>query len=255
MTLKDWLQEQPFTLTLSAGFFSFFAHCGMVSVLEDEGLYPTKITGASAGALIGAGWASGCSASRMQDRLFRLTKADFWDPGFGLGLLKGQLFRRLVAEVAGAERLEDCQIPVALSVSNLLSRTTQVLTQGPLAEAVHASGAVPFLFQPVRIHGRYYVDGGVTDRHGLAGTENGSRILYHHIASRSPWRRKNSPALTIPHRANLVTLVIPDLPRSGPNRLDRGRQAFTRARQATQRALTQTVDHMIVSVRYRFLDR
>jgi NTE family protein len=55
---------------MSAGFFSFFAHCGLVSVLEDAGLYPTKITGASAGALIGAGWASGCSASRLQTRLF-----------------------------------------------------------------------------------------------------------------------------------------------------------------------------------------
>lgn len=248
MTLKDWLQEQPFTLTLSAGFFSFFAHCGMVSVLEDEGLYPTKITGASAGALIGAGWASGCSVSRMQDRLFSLSKADFWDPRFGLGLLKGQLFRHLVAEVAEAERLEDCPTPIALSVSDLCSRTTHVLTHGPLAEAVHASGAVPFLFHPVCIHGRYYVDGGLTDRHGLAGADAGSRILYHHIATRSPWRRKNSPALVIPHRANLVTLEIENLPRSGPNRLDQGKLAYAHARQATHWALTQPVHQNTVCV-------
>ena len=246
MTLKDWLQDQPFTLAMSAGFFSFFAHCGMVSVLEDEGLYPAKITGASAGALIGAGWASGCSASRLQAKLFSMTKVDFWDPGFGLGLLKGQLFRHLVEEVAEAEHLEDCRIPVGLSVSDLFTRTTHVLTEGPLAEAVHASGAVPLLFHPVRIHNRYYVDGGVTDRHGLAGTDTGCRILYHHIASRSAWRRKNSPGLEIPKQDKLVSLIIADLPRSGPNRLGQGKLAFAHARQAMQEALTQPVQNNCV---------
>ena len=248
MTLKDWLQDQPFTLTMSAGFFSFFAHCGLVSVLEDSGLHPTKITGASAGALIGAGWASGCSAGRLHARLFSLTKADFWDPGFGLGLLKGRLFRHLVEEVAEVERLENCPIPIALSVSDLFTRTTHVLTEGPLAEAVHASGAVPFLFHPVRMHSRYYVDGGVTDRHGLAGTDTGSRIFYHHITSRSAWRHKNSPGLEIPKRDNLVSLIIAGLPRSGPNRLEQGKLAFAHARQAMQLALTQPVQNNCVQV-------
>ena len=67
MVLKDWLTEQPFTLTMSSGFFSFFAHCGMLSVLEKEKLFPVKITGSSAGAMIGAFWASGCSAGVIKE--------------------------------------------------------------------------------------------------------------------------------------------------------------------------------------------
>ena len=37
-TLREWLREQPFTLVMSSGFFGFFAHAGVVSVLEEEGL-------------------------------------------------------------------------------------------------------------------------------------------------------------------------------------------------------------------------
>jgi hypothetical protein len=32
------LSEAPFTLGLSSGFFGFFAHAGVVTVLEEEGL-------------------------------------------------------------------------------------------------------------------------------------------------------------------------------------------------------------------------
>ena len=72
-TLKEWLQQAPFTLTMSAGFFSFFAHCGLASVLEEEGLVPAAITGASAGALIGACWGSGCPVGRIKDKLFQVS--------------------------------------------------------------------------------------------------------------------------------------------------------------------------------------
>ena len=247
-TLKDWLQEGPFTLTMSAGFFSFFAHCGMVSVLEEEGLIPAKLTGASAGALIGACWGSGCPAGRIKEQLFRVSKADFWDPTPGFGLLKGKLFHDMVADLAGVERLEDCPIPVAVSASDMFSRTAHVFSTGSLAQAVHASSAVPFLFHPVRIQGRYYVDGGVKDRHGLAGAGRDGRIFYHHIASRSAWRRKNSTALQLPKRDQLVSLVIADLPRSGPNRLDQGPPAYEHARRGMQFALKQSIQGNVVRV-------
>jgi NTE family protein len=235
-TLKEWLHAQPYTLTLSAGFFSFFAHCGLISVLEEEGLYPAHITGASAGALIGACWASGCPARTLKEHLFAVSRADFWDPALGWGLLKGELFRALVKRVACVQRLEHCPIPVTLSVFDVRTRQTRLLTAGALAEAVYASCAVPFLFRPMRIAGRYYVDGGVRDRPGLAGAAAGSRILYHHIATRSPLRQR----LVLPSLAawrELVAVVIARLPRVGPYRLAQGQWAYERARQGLQAAL------------------
>jgi NTE family protein len=74
----------------------------------------------------------------------------------------------------------------------------------------------------------------------------GERVLYHHLASRSPWRRPGSPSLALPRRAGLTALVIEGLPRVGPFRLPAGAQAFEHARLATRRALAAPVDDGVV---------
>jgi NTE family protein len=109
-----------------------------------------------------------------------------------------------------------------------------VIDSGDLAPAVHATCAVPGLFHPVWIHGTPFVDGGVADRPGLAGMPTGQRVLFHHLPSRSPWRRVAPP---IPRRAGLTALVIDGLPRVGPFRLPRGPAAFMQARSAARRAM------------------
>src|SRR4051794_5541513 len=57
-TLREHLREGPFALTMSSGFFAFFAHTGFLTVLEDEGLLPTRVSGSSAGALVAGAWAA-----------------------------------------------------------------------------------------------------------------------------------------------------------------------------------------------------
>ena len=240
-TLKDWLSEQPFMLGLSSGFFGFFAHAGVVSALEHEGLRPYLISGSSAGALVGALWASGVSANVIQQELTSLKREDFWDPGPGLGLLKGRLFRSRLEQLLVADTFEQCQTKVILSAFDVLANKVKTFSRGPLSPAIHASCAVPFLFQPVWIGFRPYLDGGVKDRHGISGIPPEGRLLYHHLASRSPWRRKNSPALKPPKRKNTVTLIVRDLPRLGPFKLDQASNAFDTAREKTLKALDEPV--------------
>ncbi len=242
LTLRDWLTSEPFTLSMSSGFFSFFAHCGMLSALESQEIVPSRITGSSAGALVGACWASGCSMDELIERLFKIEKEDFWDPSPGLGLLKGQKFRQLIAEVCKVSNLQACRVPVALSVFDLFTRQTHVLTDGAIQQVVSASCAFPFLFHPVKVGKRFYLDGGIKDRSGMAGTVDGERIFYHHIASRSPWRRKNSKALNIPLKNNMETLVIDGLPSVGPNSLNSGKIAYEIARLGTLEALERSLN-------------
>lgn len=237
-TLSQWLAADRFGLTLSSGFFGFYAHCGMFSALEDAALQPSELSGASAGGLIAALWASGLSTSEISRRLLELDRQTFWDPGFGPGLLRGAKFRALLRELMPAQRFEQCRIPLALSVYDLGSRRTHVIQEGDLVSAVYATCCLPLLFQPIRINRRTVVDGGVADRPGLAGMR-ATRVLYHHLASRSPWRRKNGAHTQLPIRENLQTLVIDGLPRVGPNKLQAGKQAYAMARLATQQALQQ----------------
>jgi NTE family protein len=237
MTLADWLRDEPFTLTLSSGFFGFFAHTGVLLALEERGISPRRVTGSSAGALVGGLYAAGLPATAIRDDLRTLERADFWDPALGLGLLRGRLFAERLERLLPVPSFERCRVPLSVSVFDVLTGRTRVVRQGALAPALRASCTVPFLFHPVWHEGRPLLDGGILDRPGLLDVASGERVLYHHLASRSPWRRRHSPQLTIPARPNLTALVLRDLPRSGPFRLENGPRAFEAAYRRTCDAL------------------
>ncbi len=241
LTLREWLREEPFAVGMSSGFFGFFAHAGVMTVLEDEGLLPVRLSGSSAGALVSGCWAAGLSASVLRDELFRLRREDFWDPRPGLGLLAGNRFRRLLDALLPVKTFAECRAKVAVSVFDVLSRSTRVLDDGLLAPAIQASCTVPVLFHPVWHQGRPLLDGGILDRPGLQGIPSNTRLFYHHLASRSPWRREGSPSLAVPRRTGMAALVIEGLPRSGPFRLETGPRAFEHARRAMREALGRTV--------------
>jgi NTE family protein len=239
-TLREWLRAEPYSLALSAGFFGFFAHLGVLSVLEREGLRPRRLYGASAGALVAGLWGAGVTTERMQDELVALKRADFWDPWPGPGLLRGKLFRQRLDALLDGRAFADCHTPVGISVFDLAKRRTSVLRTGAIAPAIHASCALPGMFHPVRVGDRIYVDGGVLDRPALEGAEPGERILSHFLASKSPWS-KGVQARHPPVRANSITLLIEGLPRVHPFALPRGRDAYHSAVRATAEALNRAV--------------
>ncbi len=231
--LHDWLGAQPFALAMSSGFFSFFAHTGVLASLTRNALAPNLVAGSSAGALVGGAWAAGLDARALEERLVALRRDDFWDPSPGAGLLAGKKFDRILRDLLPTTAMRACRIPVRISAFDIVRRRTTVLGDHDLADAIRASCAVPALFHPVWIDRRAYWDGGILDRPGLAGIPAGERVLFHHIASKSPWRTR----LDVPRRTGMVTLVIDGLPRSGPFKLDAGRRALELARTATLRAL------------------
>ncbi|WP_300522411.1 patatin-like phospholipase family protein [Alcanivorax sp.] len=247
-SLAEWLADRPFTLAMSSGFFGFFAHFGVVKALKEHDLAPARYCGSSAGALVSACMAGQACPEKMELTLTGLCREHFWDPAPGLGLLAGKRFRSLLREMLTQTDLADSPTPVALSAWHAGTRRTRVLNAGDPIEAVYASCAVPFLFQPANIDGDYYWDGGIADRHGLASTWPGERVLYHHLQSRSPWRRANSPALKAPLRPNLITLAIDGLARSGPGKLEQGPVALQQAYKATSQALAKPVRQGMVNV-------
>ena len=249
MTLADWLAEQPFTLTMSSGFFGFFAHTGMLEALVERGLRPARVTGSSAGALVGGLYAAGVDPAAIAQRLLSVRRVDFWDPAPGLGLLRGRKFRALLEAIVPGARLEAGRLPASLVVHDVLSHAPKSFSTGLLAPVIQASCAVPLLFQPIWLDGRPYLDGGILDRPGLSPVAAGERTLYHHLASRSPWRGTGS--LEVPSRSELTSLVIEALPRSGPFKLAVGRAAYEQALAATRRALQQPIGKSVSERAFR----
>ena len=245
-TLAEHLSAGPFHLALSSGFFGFFAHAGLVCALDEAGLAPASLSGSSAGALVAGAWASGRSGEEIAERILALRREDFWDLGPGPGLLRGALFQALLEQTLEAATFEACRAPLSVSVYDVRARRTVALSRGPLAVAVRASCTFPGLFQPTVIAGRPYLDGGIRDRPGLLGAPS-SRVLFHHLASRSPWRAGDSASLSIPTRPNLIAVVLGDLPRLGPFRLRDGLRAFTLARARARSALSAPAAPVVTS--------
>ncbi len=264
-TLADWLEAEPFTLALSAGFFGFYAHAGVILALEESGIRPSRVVGSSAGAIAGGVWAAGVSAADLRRVLEEMTVADFWDPtwhdlrpgvslrrwrsgeptsdpGTAFGVLRGRKFDALLARALdGVERIEDCQVEFAAVTHELRRNRTVVHERGPLRAAIRASAALPVLFGPVRIDGRLYADGGISDRPGSSALRPKERTLYHHLPHVSKWPRLSGDELAEQRSTDdRRVLVVEGLPRVHPGALERGPKALARARESTLRALGRT---------------
>lgn len=242
MQRAAWLEESPFTLMLSAGFFGFFSHAGLLRALEERGLRPTEVIGVSAGALAGGLWASGMDAGLLAEELVSLRREDFWDPGIPLGgLLRGKKFRNRLAMLLGRlgiERIEQTPLRFSPIVHDVLRRKPLALREGPLDEAIVASCTVPLMFRPVVSQGRLLVDGGVSDRCGFTALDGDRRVLLHFLPSRRrvKWGAPAPVPTEVPGAESLL-LLTPDLPKVTPFALEQGPVAYTRTYDHVQRWL------------------
>lgn len=230
LSRREWLAREPFTLCLSAGFFGFFAHVGLLEALEAAGLRPRRVVGVSAGALAGGLWAAGLPAGDLREELARLRRSDFWDPAFPWrgGLVRGDKFEAVLTRLlgpTGVRHIEDCPLPFTTLGADLLGRG-HVLDRGPLSSAIRASCAVPLLFAPVRHAGRRLLDGGLADGPGLTLLAPGERALLHHLQKQAPG----------PTSTRLVLAPV-GLPQPGPFALEEGLRAREAARAGAERWL------------------
>ena len=235
--LKDWLNEHDFTLSLSSGFFGFYAHCGLWKAFHEEGVFPSRITGASAGALVGAAMATGKDPDEFVDLIFNVERKDFWDPGIGLGFLRGKKFRDLLKQFLPQE-FDGLKVPFESVVYAAHTMETQSINQGAhLPEMVVASCTVPFLFQPVRLGRQFFWDGGYKDKMAFTAVDPNERVFGHYLMNkRQSWSEAQKDVSAIAD-TNKLFFAIENLPRVTPFRLDRGPVAYYRAYSVVKNAL------------------
>jgi NTE family protein len=151
-------------LALGGGAARGFAHVGVIQVLEEAGIRPALVTGTSAGSLVAALYASGKTGSELQQIAETMEEATFADwtlPIFSRGLLRGDALARYVHVQVKGRLIEDLPLPLGIVATDLNSGQGVLFQRGDTATAVRASSAVPAVFQPVRVAGREYVDGGL----------------------------------------------------------------------------------------------
>jgi NTE family protein len=153
-------------IALGGGAARGWAHIGVLKALIDAGLEPDIVAGTSIGAVAGACYVTG-RLQALEDFAAALTPRrvfGFLDINFaGSGLITGQrLSSRLENHLQDVtiERLERKFVAVA---TELGTGHEVWLNKGSLVNALQASFALPGIFRPVKINGRWLIDGALVN--------------------------------------------------------------------------------------------
>jgi len=177
------MPKPKIALVLGGGAARGFAHIGVIRALEQEKVPIDMIIGTSVGSLIGAIYASDLNSFELEWTAFLLEKDSIFDYGImnaftGMGMATGAKLEEFVRTKVTAPNIENLKLPFAAVATDLNRGTRVVLDHGPVAKAVHASSAIPGVFNPVEHQGRLLVDGGVLDNLPISvAREKGADIV------------------------------------------------------------------------------
>jgi NTE family protein len=153
-------------LALGGGGARGFAHIGVLRTLLAHGIEPDIIVGTSIGAVVG-----GCHAAGRLDVIeewgLGLTKRgilSYLDISLtGGGLISGSKLAGRLEEKFGSTRIEALPIRFATISTEVGTGHEIWLTRGRLVDALRASYALPGIFPPVSLDGRWLVDGALVN--------------------------------------------------------------------------------------------
>ena len=136
-----------------------FVHIGVIQALQELGLQPDVIVGASVGAFVGTLCAGGLQAAEL-NRLALDTPPWAllgWNPAEP-GLLNGRPLAQFVNQQLDGQTLQALPTPMVCAVQRLRDSAVVGFTRGDAGVAVQASSAIEGRFVPVRIRGELYAD-------------------------------------------------------------------------------------------------
>jgi NTE family protein len=149
-------------LAFGGGAARGFAHIGVMQVLLERGIVPDVIVGTSIGAVVGGCYAGGKLDDLTQWALSLTTRRvlGYLDISIaGSGLIGGDRLARRLEQALGGSMIEELPCTFAAIATEIGTSHEIWLTRGRMVEALRASYALPGIFSPVRLGGRWLVDG------------------------------------------------------------------------------------------------
>lgn len=151
-------------LALGGGAARGIAHIGVLKAFEEEQINVHCISGTSIGALVASYYAFGKPLDQIMavGSALNLSKIANFTMQRG-GLFSSDAIKDMIHRDLGEKRIEQANIPLAICTTDIQTGEQVIFTEGPLADAICASMAVPGLFVPVEVGGRILVDGGLVE--------------------------------------------------------------------------------------------
>lgn len=149
-------------LVLSGGGVRGFAHLGLLKYLDELGIKIDAVSGVSAGAIVGALYASGMPPDDILAVMKKNKYFSFSD--FSVrkeGLFSMQPLLKALQKLIPEDSFEKLSLKLFITATDFTSNTSVVFSKGKLFNAVIASASVPVLFEPVKMDSKLFVDGGL----------------------------------------------------------------------------------------------
>jgi NTE family protein len=189
----------PLALVLAGGGAKGFAHIGFIRVLDSLGIRPDLVVGTSIGSIIGALYAGGLSGRQIDSLTRTLALVEgvrtianrtphvwgsvlpllLWEQGpQGISIATegvqeirtNAALNRILLRANLLARGDFDRLPIRFRAvaTDLRTREAVSFRSGDLAQVVRASSAIPLVFSPERIGGRFLLDGGLSENVPIA---------------------------------------------------------------------------------------
>jgi NTE family protein len=219
--LESGNSGQAKTAFVFAGGGSFGAvQVGMMQSLASHGVGADMVVGSSVGAINGAFYAGDPTVDgvkrlagiwrglrrsdvfpiSMRTLLGFLWRRDFLIPHDGI--------RKLIDDHIGYRNLEEAKLPVHIVTTDIITGDSVVLSEGPTADAIVASTAIPGAFSPIHYKDYYLADGAVSSNTPvrIAVKKGAKRLIIlptgHACANQAP------PVGAVANALHALTLLI-----------------------------------------------
>lgn len=153
-------------IALGGGAARGWAHIGVLNSLVEAGLEPDIVAGTSIGAVAGACYVTG-RLKELEDFAASLTRRrvfGFLDVNFGgSGLITGQRLSARLEHHLAEHTIEGLDRRFVAVATELGTGHEVWLNKGSLVNALKASFALPGIFRPVKINGRWLIDGALVN--------------------------------------------------------------------------------------------
>jgi len=209
-------------VVIGSGSVKCAAALGLFKVLRSEGIPIDLVVGCSGGSLYAAMTAFGWDVDEAERKTRTLWTKELTRrrntrallravlPGiFGFdeqfGLVDDRRILARLEEAFGEARVEDAKVPLYLTATDFHTGEQTVFAKGRLVDAIRASIAIPYIFQPWKVDGRTYVDGFLSDPMpiGVAIKEGADVIIT--MGFESPYQTRVSSVLRFAFQLSSIT--------------------------------------------------
>src|SRR5688572_1413401 len=137
-------------IAFSGGGTRGVVHIGALKALEENGIFPSVVSGTSAGSIVGAMYAHGYTAAEIL--AIASERSLLWMFSLRLptkGFVRHTFLRKMLKRYIPADTFEDLKRPLYIAATNLNSGKAEVFHSGPLHDVIVASASIPVLYEPI----------------------------------------------------------------------------------------------------------